>query len=134
MVHVDGRMKFVIAIIFIMLFVIVSFGKNYTCMPADIKEDTVVTFVTQTSTKGVETSIPVTVKQTLKKMKARCSHGKLLDRKGKQIRFYNLQGCWGTPPPGYQEILEKQRTDLEALKKKYTVIEMTCNASGMPLY
>lgn len=103
------------------------------CLPADVKEDTVASFVT-TTVKGIETKTPVTVKQILKRLKARCSRGKLVDRRGKAIYFYQLQGCWGTPPPGYQEIMEKQRTDLAALKKKFTVVEMTCNTSGVPQY
>ncbi len=126
-------MKLVGALIVLIFLSIVGFGKDFTCLPADIKENTVVAFVTQTSAKGVESTAPVTAKQTLKKLKARCSHGKLLDRKGKQIRFFQLQGCWGNPPEDYLEIMEKQRADLENLKKKYTVIELTCNPSGIPI-
>ncbi len=118
---------------FLILLTIAGFGKNYTCLPADVKEETVVTVVTQASATGAQTYTPVTVRQTLKKMRARCSHGKLLDCKGKQIRFFQLQGCWGNPPEDYLEIMEKQRASLENLKKKYTVIELTCNPSGIPI-
>jgi hypothetical protein len=36
----------------------------------------------------------------------------------------------GNPPADYQEILQRQREELEKLKKQYTVIEMTCNPEG----
>ena len=126
-------MKFISALIFMMFLTISGFGKDYVCLPPDVKQDTVVSVVTTASPQGAQVNTAVTVKQTLKKLKARCSHAKLLDRKGKQIRFYNLQGCWGNPPADYLEIMEKQRTELDALKKKYTVIELTCNPSGIPL-
>jgi hypothetical protein len=70
------------------------------------------------------------VKLRLDKLDARCRAGKLVDGKNREIRFYQLQGCWGNPPPDYQEILIKQREELEELKRKYTVIEITCNPSG----
>jgi hypothetical protein len=76
----------------------------------------------------------ITVEQKLKELGARCRRGKLVDARGREIRFYHLQGCWGNPPPDYLEILERQRKELETLKKSYTVIEMTCNTSGeMPM-
>lgn len=72
----------------------------------------------------------VTVKEKLIEMKARCKKGKLVDSSGKQIVFYRLTGCWGNPPADYQEILERQRSEIEKLKRRYTVVEMTCNPSG----
>ena len=66
----------------------------------------------------------------LKQLKARCRKGKLVDAKGKEIRFFRLQGCWGNPPEDYQEILTRQAQELENLRKQYRVIEMTCNESG----
>jgi hypothetical protein len=71
-----------------------------------------------------------TIKQRLDKLDARCKSGKLVDGKNREIRFYQLQGCWGNPPPGYQEIMNRQREELEELKKKYNVVEITCNPSG----
>lgn len=72
----------------------------------------------------------VLVRDKLKALGARCRRGKLVDARGREIRFFRLQGCWGNPPPDYLEILERQRKELETLKKRYTVIEMTCNPSG----
>jgi hypothetical protein len=73
----------------------------------------------------------MTVAQKLASLKARCKRGKLVDGAGKEIRFFHLKGCWGNPPEGYQEILDKQAGELATLKKRYTVIEMTCNPSGI---
>jgi hypothetical protein len=41
-----------------------------------------------------------------------------------------MTGCWGNPPENYQQILDEQARKLAQLKKRYTVIEMTCNPSG----
>jgi len=71
-----------------------------------------------------------TVEQRLIELDARCDKGKLVDAAGKEIYFYRLKGCWGNPPPDYQEILQRQNEELEKLRKRYTVIEMTCNPEG----
>lgn len=105
---------------------------KYDCLPPDIKPDAIV------SAKQVQTAAgnrieKETVKQRLDKIKAGCKAGKLSDAQGKEIRFYQLQGCWGNPPQDYQEILDNQQKELAELKRKYTVIEITCNpAGGMP--
>ena len=101
------------------------------CLPKNIRLDSIVSFKTSTSADGKKHVEALTVKQVLKTLKARCIRGELKDRRGKSIRFYQLHGCWGNPPPDYLEIMEKQRKELEDLKKKYTVIEMTCS-SGSP--
>jgi hypothetical protein len=76
----------------------------------------------------------VTVAHKLEQLKATCSHsGKLVDGAGREIVFYRLKGCWGNPPDNYDEVLEQQRKELEQLKKERTVIEMTCNPSGVPI-
>lgn len=102
---------------------------RYDCLPPGVKPDTVV------STGEVETPAGSkiereTVGERLDKIKAGCRAGKLVDDAGREIRFYRLQGCWGNPPPDYREILENQEEELRELKKKYTVIELTCNPSG----
>jgi hypothetical protein len=93
---------------------------NPACLPSGIHSTNMVT-------------PSVTVRQQLSKLKARCRRGKLVDRRGKEIRFYRLAGCWGNPPADYLEILEGQRRELEELKKKYTVIELTCQPAGVDL-
>jgi hypothetical protein len=98
------------------------------CLPKDIKRTDVVTV--QQRGPGRSGGKKVTVEQKLKEIKARCRKGKLVDAAGKPIYFYQLQGCWGNPPEGYQEILSAQQRELEKLRKTYRVIEMTCNPSG----
>ncbi|MDQ6859645.1 MAG: hypothetical protein M3032_00600 [Verrucomicrobiota bacterium] len=76
----------------------------------------------------------VTVEEKLAAVGALCSSAnKLVDANEREITFYHLIGCWGYPPPDYRELLQKQRSELEELNKRYTVIEMTCNPSGAHL-
>jgi hypothetical protein len=68
-----------------------------------------------------------TVKQTLQLLKARCRKGKLVDGTGKEIRFFRLIGCWGNPPDDYEAQLRKQAEELDRLRKKYIVVEISCD-------
>ena len=110
---------------------VTSHYEEINCLPKNIRLDSVVSFKTSALADGKKHIEALTVKQALKTLKARCIRGELKDRSKKSIRFYQLHGCWGHPPPNYLEIMEKQRKELEELKKKYTVIEMTCS-SGSP--
>jgi len=101
-----------------------------TCLPEGIKSDDVVSTQMGKSGAGGRAVKKITVEQTLKAIKAHCKDGKLVDAEGKEIYFYRLQGCWGNPPADYQEILQQQQAEIEKLKKRYTVIEMTCNPDG----
>jgi hypothetical protein len=102
------------------------------CLPSGITLETVVStkdlgFDKATMTRKVAT---IDVKETLSKLGGKCVSGKLVDKGGKEIKFYNLQGCWGNPPADYLEILETQTKEIADLKKKFTVVELTCNPSG----
>ena len=105
------------------------------CLPPEIKLSDVV----EATSAGRPNAQPgeshsVTVEQRLNELKATCnSDNKLVDGNGKQIVFYHLTGCWGNPPENYQDILRKQRDEINKLKQQYTVIEMTCNPSGIPI-
>jgi hypothetical protein len=125
-------MRVVYHLCIISITAISTLAQSYTCLN-DIKSDDVVSVRLITTKTGQQITKKTIVAQTLKNLKARCVHGKLLDRGGRQIRFYRLQGCWGNPPANYQEILERQRKDLADLKKKYTVVEMTCNPNGIAI-
>jgi len=83
-------------------------AQKYSCLPSDIKEDSIVSMVEKTSPKG-DTFTRVTVGQTLKKLKARCFRRKLIDGRKREIRFFQLQGCWGNPPEDYLTILDTQK-------------------------
>jgi hypothetical protein len=100
------------------------------CLPVGIKPDDVVSTQRTRSAAGGDAVKKITVLDTLAELKASCQDGRLFDGNGREIRFYQLKGCWGNPPADYQEILAAQRKELDALKAKYTVVEMTCNPSG----
>ena len=99
------------------------------CLPVDIKLSDVVEATSARYASGQASGVhKITVEDKLNELKATCSDdNKLVDGNGKQIMFYHLTGCWGNPPADYQEILQKQRDELQKLKQQYTVIEMTCN-------
>lgn len=105
--------------------------RDFTCLPDGIDLHTVVEVVQDPKTPE---SKKVTVKEKLKSICAKCREGKLVDGSGREIRFFRLQGCWGNPPADYLEILGKQAKEIEELKKNFTVVELTCNPAGVPLY
>lgn len=106
-----------------------------SCLPPKIKlTDIVSAELISFSASNGYTIKKVTVAQKLSELQASCAaSGKLVDGTGREIYFYQLTGCWGNPPFNYQDILAKQRQELEQLRQHYTVIEMTCNPSGIPL-
>lgn len=103
---------------------------KYGCLPADIKPDTIVE-VKQGGPGGGSRLIKETVGQRLEKMKSSCKAGKLRDGKGREIRFYHLQGCWGNPPADSLRILDNQRKEIRKLRKRFAVIEIHCAPSGL---
>ena len=121
---------------YVLIFVLMSFSimtpprQAYCkCLPEGVSETDVVTH-RPVKPGNVNETKAVTVAETLDQLKARCRNGRLLDQAGKQIYFFHLTGCWGNPPEDYQEILDRQNSELTRLKKRYHVIEMTCNESG----
>lgn len=124
-------MKFVGLVICLGLFGGVCLAQRYPCLQSGVTTDRAVNYVNVTSPTGQNSTSKITVGQTLKKLKAKCSRNKLVDGKRKPIYFFDMQGCWGNPPADYREILEQQSEQIKGLKKKYTVIEMTCKTDGM---
>ena len=106
-----------VTFLFVCLSVLAVTADLQHCLPAGIGFSDVV-------------STRLTVEERLTQLNARCEKGKLVDLGGTEIRFYRLIGCWGNPPADYAEILDRQRTELEGLRQRYTVIEMTCNPDG----
>ena len=100
------------------------------CLPAGIDATDV---VSAELIKSKMTVKKTTVEQKLNELGARCKNDKLVDSKGAEIVFYRLRGCWGNPPADYQEILQRQNEELEKLRKRYVVIEMTCNPEGVSI-
>jgi hypothetical protein len=105
------------------------------CLPSNVKLSDIVSanLITSYSDRRAPVFDRVTIEQKLKDLNARCHEGKLVDGDGKEIYFYRLTGCWGNPPIGYQNILNRQQDEINKLKEHYAVIEMTCNPSGLPI-
>jgi hypothetical protein len=98
------------------------------CLPSGIQSTDVVSAGVNRGKQNHVTA--VTVAQKLKELKARCRRGKLVDSSGREIRFYQMVGCWGNPPDDYQQQLARQDKELARLRKRYRVIEMTCDPAG----
>ena len=103
-------------------------ANSYKCLPAGISGSDVVTVLEAKA--GDKAPRTVSVNRKLRELKAHCRRGKLVDGRGREIYFFKLEGCWGNPPENYQEVLAEQARKIAELKKRYTVIEMTCNSSG----
>ncbi len=104
--------------------------KFQDCLPEGIKLTDVVSVQTVRTADGRAVVKKLTVNDKLVELKAHCKKGKLVDASGREIYFYRLIGCWGNPPADYLEILERQQNEINELKKRYNVIEMSCNTSG----
>jgi hypothetical protein len=96
------------------------------CLPDEVKPEMVVTLEPNQETTSTAKPKRVTVRQRLLQLKAHCKDGKLLDGKGREIRFVQLIGCWGNPPEDYQEQLNHQQEEIKRLKEKYTVVQISC--------
>jgi hypothetical protein len=106
-------------------------SKFDACLPEGIKATDIVSAQRIGPTGKIKT---VSVEDTLVSVKARCRRGKLVDESGKEIYFFRMTGCWGNPPPDYVDILQRQNEQLEKLRKRYTVIQITCNQTGLSVH
>ena len=68
----------------------------------------------------------ITIEQKLSELKARCRRGKLVDGKGREIRFFR-PACFGNPPADYEEIRQRESAELARLQKNYNVIILECD-------
>jgi hypothetical protein len=93
--------------------------KPLGCLPKDVRADEVVTYSRNKSGN-------VTVAKKLLELKSRCRRGKLVDARGREIRFFS-SSCWGNPPPDYMEIQQQEAATLANLKKRYAVIVFGCS-------
>ena len=101
-----------------------------SCLPPEIGLDNAV--ANELVNANQSPKLKLTVRTRLAQLKGRCSKGKLVDGKGRQIRFYTLIGCWGNPPADYLEMLDQQAREIKRLKKRYTVIQISCAQSIDP--
>ena len=97
-------------------------SSHFDCLPESFKLTDVVSYGQKR--KGSDEDI--TIKDKLVQIKARCKGGKLLDGKGKEIKFFKFS-CFGNPPIDYDEIMQKEREEFDKLKKDYTVIVVECD-------
>lgn len=74
----------------------------------------------------------ISVNQRLIQLKAHCKGGKLVDVNDRQIYLYSMKGCWGNPPADYLDVLKRQEQEIQRLKRKYTVIQISCAQSVDP--
>lgn len=98
------------------------------CLPADLNAADVIGTEPAVIGQTVKRS---TVASKLNQLNARCKGKRLVDSKGKEIQFYRLVGCWGNPPENYEEILNNQKKKLSQLRRRYRVIEISCNPNGL---
>jgi hypothetical protein len=112
-------MKILSAILLLCSLFAANAADSISCLPKDVTQDTVVS-------GGDSTPKAVTVREALGRMGARCEGGKLVDNAGREVYFFHLIGCWGNPPVNYQELLAAQDREIERLKGRYTVLEISC--------
>jgi hypothetical protein len=96
------------------------------CLPVDVSMTDVV-IAEQTN----DTGQPVRVSQKLAQLKARCRRGRLVDARGREIRFYRRTDCWGNPPFDAEERRQRQNDEIAKLGKRYTVVVLACQDFGM---
>ena len=116
---------------FVIAFCISARGQA-NCLPDGVDENDIAAISGVPPKKSGSSAGRSTVRTTLKAIGARCSTEKLIDRRGRRIRFYFLKGCWGNPPADYLEILDRQRDELKRLRKRSTVIEISCDGKIDP--
>ena len=98
-----------------------------SCLPVGVKAADI---VSAERPKGK--LVTVNVEQKLKQVRARCVNGKLVDPGDREIRFYRIHSCFGAPTPYALETMRRERIELDSLRKRYTVIAMTCSPDGRP--
>ena len=92
---------------------------QFDCLPEGPKSTDVVSY----REKRKSGDGYITIEDKLVELKARCKEGKLIDGKGREIRFFKF-ACYGNPPSDYEELRHKELEELEKLQKKYCVIVM----------
>jgi len=135
--QIRGGDRVLVRVIMLSIVLLVCMGSSaaarnvaWGCLPEGIKPADVVSTMVVRAPRGGREIRKTTVEQTLKGLQARCTKKRLVDASGTEIRFYRLTGCSGTASPEDREIRERQSRELAELKKRYRVIEMTCNPSG----
>lgn len=92
---------------------------RFDCLPEDVQSNDIVTY-------GKTTNANVTVEKRLIEIKAQCRNRKLVDAKRREIKFFR-PSCWGNPPADYLEIQQREKAELQKLKRAFTVIVFGCD-------
>lgn len=99
-----------------------AISSRFDCLPTEFKLTDVVSY----GEKRKSGDERVTVEDKLTELKSRCKDGRLISGSGREIRFFKFS-CFGNPPIDYDEIAQKERSELEKLQKEYTVIIIECD-------
>jgi hypothetical protein len=101
-------------------------------LPDDVKPETKVRIDVKNDKGQVTSTSVTTVEKTLNGLKARFENGKLVDRNGREIRFF-APLCRGVSQgPEEDEAARKAREkELSELEKKFTVIVLYCDPASV---
>src|ERR1044072_6681757 len=99
-----------------------SASHHFDCLGDEFKSTDIVSYREKRKGSGEF----ITIEDKLIEMKAQCKKGKLIDSKGREIKFFKF-ACFGNPPADYEEIRQKENEELEKLQKDYTVIILECD-------
>ena len=99
-----------------------SASHHFDCLGDEFKSTDIVSYKEKRKGSGEF----ITIEDKLIEMKAQCKKGKLVDSKGREIKFFKF-ACFGNPPADYDEIRQKENEELEKLQKDYTVIILECD-------
>jgi hypothetical protein len=95
---------------------------RFNCLPEGFQLTDIVSY----RLRGKGSDAHITIEDKLDELKALCKRGKLLDGKGREIRFFKFS-CFGNPPQDYREIAQKEGQELAKLQKEYNVIILQCD-------
>lgn len=101
-------------------------------LPADVKPETKVRIDVKNDKGQVTSTSVTTVEKTLNGLKARFENGRLVDGKGREIRFF-APLCRGVSQgPEEDEAARKAKEkELSELEKKFTVIVLYCDPASV---
>lgn len=101
---------------------------KFECMPDNVEFGTQVTKVVKNDKGQVTSQETTTVEKRLIELKAYCEKDKLVDGKGREIRFFEPL-CRGVSAGFEQDQADQKEKDKELaeLEKKYTVIVLLCD-------
>ncbi len=125
-------MKLIWVFIFVILAAaqVVRAQAKYDRLPDNITLQTGVAREVRNRAGKIVSTGQTTVEKRLNELKARYKKGVLVDGKGREIRFFEpfCRGVSAGAEDDRQAQREKDR-ELEALRKKYTVIVLLCSVS-----